>query len=337
MRLNPTDNLNYNGTNIEVKGQAGNIKTTLEASDQRYIKQNLGFFERIGNFFTWMFGGDFWDQKTVTIQGQSNNTQLFWVKVNLPDKATVKEDIKAPLLGKSLRTPSDASSVSTSRSYSPPPLSSPSSRGSSPAGAGASSGAQSPLSTSRSGSPVSLASTASSSRSSSPSFDRALYIANTNKYIDWIARLNQLDPAKPDYIAVKYESPTQISLEPKRGVRHEQIENTAFTRVFNILQSTFELINQNVSESNKLNFTAPNVDFDKFKTSCELAIANIKKESPSDEKTIKLGFLSAALTLATGFSLCANRVERDKKTFAPIRHVQDSIIDYMAEFYKAGR
>ena len=56
----------------------GKVTTGITIKSDLYIKENLGLFEKIGNFFSWLVGGDFWDKKTVTIDNEQHTTM--WVK-----------------------------------------------------------------------------------------------------------------------------------------------------------------------------------------------------------------------------------------------------------------
>ena len=67
-----------NQLKVEHRTDEGKVTTGITIKSDLYIKENLGLFEKIGNFFSWLVGGDFWDKKTVTTDNGQHTTM--WVK-----------------------------------------------------------------------------------------------------------------------------------------------------------------------------------------------------------------------------------------------------------------
>jgi hypothetical protein len=67
-----------NQLKVEHRTNEGKVTTGTTIKSDLYIKENLGLFEQIGNFFLWLVGGDFWDKKTVTTDNGQDTTM--WIK-----------------------------------------------------------------------------------------------------------------------------------------------------------------------------------------------------------------------------------------------------------------
>jgi hypothetical protein len=67
-----------NQLKVEHRTNEGKVTTGTTIKSDLYIKENLGLFEKIGNFFSWLVGGDFWDKKTVSTDNGQDTTM--WIK-----------------------------------------------------------------------------------------------------------------------------------------------------------------------------------------------------------------------------------------------------------------
>ena len=97
-----------NQLKVEHRTDEGKVTTGTTVKSDLYIKENLGLFEKIGNFFSWLVGGDFWDKKTVTTDNGQHTTM--WIKTK-----SIK-DVFEGIRGESPKRPLPVNSVRTHRS-----------------------------------------------------------------------------------------------------------------------------------------------------------------------------------------------------------------------------
>ena len=310
--------------------------------DEKVIKQSLGFFERIGNFFTWITGGDFWDIKEVTKDGQN---QPMWVKTKTiqnifrENNPTSHPSLRTPLLSEEKTSrPSVAGQRNAARRNA-----SETSTRNSPASSlssdttltGTPPGSRSPSPNSRSSSPISLGGASGSPKARLNPQQRAL-VKNGNRLVGWILELQE------EGSKVKGKGKGELSIEPRFGVKHDKIDPTSSTGIKNILLGTFQLV-RDMSQKNEgshkweqADDTAFPFDLGKFTEACDQALKEIKTLPEGDDKIIKQGVVTAARLLSSRFQSLESGTKKDEKMFIPNRSESPAITNYMEKFDDYG-
>jgi len=313
--------------------------------DEKVIKQSLGFFERIGNFYTWITGGDFWDIKEVTKDGQN---QPMWVKTKTiqnifrENNPTSHPSLSTPLLsGEKTSRPSVAGQRNAARRIASEPSRSGSPTSSLSSGTTQTTtppGSRSSSPGSRSSSPISDISLGGASGSPKASLNpqqRAL-VKNGNRLVGWILELQK------DGSQVKVIGKGELSIEPRYGVKHDKIDPTSSTGIKNILLGTFQLV-RDMSQKNagshkweQADDIARPFDLGKFFEACDQALIEIKKLPEGDDKIIKQGVVTAARLLSSRFQSLERGTKKDEKMFIPNRSESPAITNYMEKFDDYG-
>lgn len=293
MRLNSNDRITLRGDDVIINHNNNDIKV---AKNESFIKEKLGWFEGILNFFKSFVSQDYWKQKTVTVDIKGHTHQeiryIFEqnIHVSQEPRSLPSQDLnatsKTPLLTNF--TKSGTSSAVSSRSVSPD-LTSVNYNYETPSAA-----------SSRSISPVEM-----HKKSPANAFSKELresYLEIKTIYEGWISNL-QTPGAK-----ISTLTPSNLQIQPAGGkVIHKKIPQTVATGSYNLLFPTFELINKFCGPSFQLNFTTPDVDFKKYENSCGEAIKILNSQEPSEDRDLTIALLKRSLFLAKKFEVLSQR------------------------------